>query len=202
MADEEPDRRKAGLGSSAGWITCLERQHALYSLFRLGARKCTALLECGCATLKGWSCRFRTSRGARRATGWRKFTGSRLRITHGIREPISTAKAVAAFVPHCATAVHMGGARSALGMRLSSLERENRWEKGTFPAANCRVPMHRGSYSGGQAEFEQEDEDDSAIAACLVVLTRLSPALPTRRAACSRHRARAWRRGLRPSCPA
>ena len=45
-----------------------------------------------------------------------------------------------------------------------------------------------------------EKEDDSAIAACLVVRTRLSPALLTRRAACSRHSARAWRRGLRPSC--
>jgi hypothetical protein len=55
-------------------------------------------------------------------TGWRKFTGSRLRITCGMRETVSTAKAVAAFVPHCATAVHMGGARSALGMRPSNFK--------------------------------------------------------------------------------
>ncbi len=43
------------------------------------------VLECGCGTLKGYSCRFRTSRGVRELPGLRK--------------------AVAAFAPHCATAV-------------------------------------------------------------------------------------------------
>ena len=50
-------------------------------------------------------------------TGWRKSLSSRLRTTRGMREPISMSKAVAALVPRCATALHMGGARSAFGKR-------------------------------------------------------------------------------------
>jgi hypothetical protein len=73
--------------------------------------------QCGCATLKGCSCCFRTSRGARVLTGWRKSTNSRLRTTRGMRVPICTTKAVAALVPRYATALHMGGVRSALGVR-------------------------------------------------------------------------------------
>ena len=53
------------------------------------------ILECGCATLKGWNCRFRASRGGRGLTGWQKSSSSHIRITRGMREPISTSKAVA-----------------------------------------------------------------------------------------------------------
>ena len=69
-------------------------------------------LECGCATLKVWSCRFQTSRDGRRVTSLRRSISSRLRTTRGMRTPISPSKAVASFVPHCATALHMGGPRS------------------------------------------------------------------------------------------
>ena len=69
--------------------------------------KAPALLDCGCATLKGWSCRFRASRGMRVLTSLRYSTGSRLRASLGTREPSSPSKAVASFVPHCATAVHI-----------------------------------------------------------------------------------------------
>ena len=54
-------------------------------------------------------CGFRESGGARGVVGLRGMAGCRFRIFAGMREPPRTAKAVAAFVPHCATAVHMGG---------------------------------------------------------------------------------------------
>jgi hypothetical protein len=40
-------------------------------------------------------------------TSLRYSTGSRLRASLGTREPSSPSKAVASFVPHCATAVHI-----------------------------------------------------------------------------------------------
>jgi hypothetical protein len=49
--------------------------------------------------------RFRASRDGRELTGWRRITGSRIRAPRGTRLLTGPSKAVAAFVPHFATAV-------------------------------------------------------------------------------------------------
>lgn len=50
-------------------------------------------------------CEFPGVLGARGFTGWREPAGSRFRMLLGMRVPSFTAKAVAAFVPHYATAL-------------------------------------------------------------------------------------------------
>ena len=52
--------------------------------------------------------RFRASRGTRMLTCLRPPNRFRLRLWHCVREPSCTSKAVAPFVPHCATAVQIG----------------------------------------------------------------------------------------------
>ena len=69
-----------------------------------------ARVELPLSSVSWVSCRFRAARGGRGHTGWRGTMGYRFRVVAGRWESPVPAKAVAAFVPHCATAVHIGGA--------------------------------------------------------------------------------------------
>ena len=93
-----------------------------------------ASLECGRGTLKGYSCRFRTSRGVRELPGLRK--------------------AVAAFAPHCATAV-----QRISPMMRASLE----CGRGTLKGYSCRFRASAGLAHVRHAPRQQEG--------CLWILT-------------------------------
>lgn len=54
---------------------------------------------------------FEGERGWRGEVWLREIGGCRFRVVCGMRVSPGTAKAAAAFVPHCATAVHMGMGR-------------------------------------------------------------------------------------------
>jgi hypothetical protein len=64
------------------------------------------------------SCCFRGAGGWRGVTGLRGAGGCRFRGFAGMCESPRTAKAVAAFVPHYATAVHIRGSRRRVGSGL------------------------------------------------------------------------------------
>ena len=72
-----------------------------------GVKRAGRRVFAGCVTWDAWSCRFRGVSGGRGVGGLRGTMGCRFRVVAGRRESPGTAKAVAAFVPHFATAVHI-----------------------------------------------------------------------------------------------
>jgi|GEM_PF-6004015 len=119
----------------------------------------------------GW--RFRMSRGGREMTGLRGIVGCRFRGFADMRESPRTAKAVAAFVPHFATAVHIESvsmraiiwSAAAIGWRCvrSSLRDRSPYRRREHAEHGSGLNDPRAALPGDVGP-DPVEEDDGAIA--------------------------------------